>query len=364
MGRESIGFKQLLGLLPEGWEAKSKELGALRRAREIKTPEELLRLVLLYLTEGKSMAGTSAITNLSSEGTMSKVAVFKRIQNSGQWLHWLCTNIYRKAGLLLEKPLWLKDRNVVLIDGSKDAKGGDGRQYYMLHYSMDLFTLSAREFLITDKKTGEKLVNFNKLGKNDIVMADRVYGTLAGITHLKEQGADFLLRFRARAFNIYDESGKKIDLMEQFSYLKAEKYGEITGRVEINGGNMPIRICAMRKSAVNEREGLQRLKKERSGILISELQKEYNKYIIVITSLKDVTAKQALDLYRTRWQIELAFKRLKSLFRYNEMPARKTENIKTWFYGQLLLSALCETLVNTGRFSPWREGADNNSCRP
>jgi hypothetical protein len=34
------------------------------------------------------------------------------------------------------------------------------------------------------------------------------------------------------------------------------------------------------------------------------------------------------------------------------MPARKPKNIKTWFYAKLLLAALCETLVNTGRFSP------------
>jgi hypothetical protein len=45
---------------------------------------------------------------------------------------------------------------------------------------------------------------------------------------------------------------------------------------------------------------------------------------------------------------------MKPLFRYNEMPARKTENIKTWFYGKLLLAALCETFVNTGHFSPCR----------
>jgi hypothetical protein len=52
MGREKSGFKQVLDLLPEGWEEKAKELGALQRAREIKTPEELLRLNLLYLTKG------------------------------------------------------------------------------------------------------------------------------------------------------------------------------------------------------------------------------------------------------------------------------------------------------------------------
>jgi IS4 transposase len=102
---------------------------------------------------------------------------------------------------------------------------------------------------------------------------------------------------------------------------------------------------------MDEWKGMHRLKS--SGIYVSALREEYNKYIIVITSLgKDVGTEQVLDLYRARWQIEIAFKRLKSLFRYNEMPARKTENIKTWFYGKLLLSALCETLVNTGRFSP------------
>ena len=86
---------------------------------------------------------------------------------------------------------------------------------------------------------------------------------------------------------------------------------------------------------------------------MSGLREEYDKYIIVATSVgKEVRTEQVLDLYRARWQIEIAFKRLKSLFRYNEMPARKTENIKTWFYGKLLLAALCETLVNTGRFSP------------
>jgi hypothetical protein len=344
-------FKQLLKMLPEGWEEKAKELGALQRAREIKTPEELLLLNLLYLTEGKSMSGTSAIANLSGTATMSKVAVFKRIQNSAEWLKWMCTHIYRNAGLLVEKPGWLKDRNVLLVDGSEDARGGRERLYFMLHYSMNLFTLEAREFAITDEETGEKLANFTKLGPEDIVIGDRAYCTLAGLAHLKEHGADYVLRMRGRAFNLYDEKGDKIDLTKEFSGLMSWKCGEITAWCVINGEKEPVRICALRKDAANEWKGLQRLKS--SGIHVSALREEYNKYIIVITSLgKDVRAEQVLDLYRTRWQIEIAFKRLKSLFRYNEMPARKTENIKTWFYGKLLLAALCETLVNTGRFSP------------
>ena len=61
---------------------------------------------------------------------------------------------------------------------------------------------------------------------------------------------------------------------------------------------------------------------------------------------------QVLELYRLRWQIEMAFKRLKSLFHYNDLPAKQSESARAWFYGKLLLAALCETLVNTGRFSP------------
>jgi len=351
MGREKDSFKQLLRLLPKGWEEKAKELGALQRAREIKTPEELLRLILLYLTEGQSMAGTSAISNLSGAATMSKVAVFKRIQNSGEWLKWICTHIYHNAGLLIEKPGWLKSRNVLLVDGSEDSRGGTQRLFFMLHYCMDLFTLSTREFVITEEDTGEKLSNFTKLGPDDIVIGDRAYATLTGLSHLKKHGADYVLRLRGRAFNIYDKKGEKLDLTKEFSDLKTWEYGEITGWCVINGEKEPLRICALRKDGMAEWEGKKKLQSK--GLHVSKLQEEYNKYIIVITSLgKDVSTEQLLDLYRMRWQIEIAFKRLKSLFRYNEMPARKAENIKTWFYGKLLLAALCETLVNTGRFSP------------
>ena len=59
-----------------------------------------------------------------------------------------------------------------------------------------------------------------------------------------------------------------------------------------------------------------------------------------------------MELYRARWQIEIAFKRLKSLFSYNDVPMDDKESAFSWFYGKLLLAALCETLVNTGRFSP------------
>jgi hypothetical protein len=50
MDEWKTGFEQLLSVMPEGWENKAKELGALARGRKIKNAVDLPRLVFLYLT--------------------------------------------------------------------------------------------------------------------------------------------------------------------------------------------------------------------------------------------------------------------------------------------------------------------------
>jgi len=360
MGREKDSFKQLLRLLPEGWEEKAKELGAFARAREIKTPGELLRLILLYLTEGKSFAGTSAIAQMSGGAELSKVALFKRMRNSAAWLKWLCENIYRKAGLIVSKPQWLKNKNVTIVDGSEDVKCGIRRQCYMLHYSLDLFTLDVKELVVTDRKTGEKLSNFKRIGKGDIVMGDRAYGSIPGIAYLRQLGADYILRINMRGFRLVNGRDQEIDLKKRLSRLKEGKTADIQAKCRTNERYEHIRICVYRKDAQSEKAGLKRIRKtnqrKHGGKAITAEQRENNKYIMVATSLgKEAGAAQVLELYRARWQIEIAFKRLKSLFHYNDLPAKHSESAKAWFYGKLLLAALCETLVNTGRFSPSAE---------
>ena len=227
----------------------------------------------------------------------------------------------------------------------------------MLHYSLDLFTLAMREMLITDMKTGEKLANFKKFKKGDIIIGDRAYGNLPGISCLKRQGVDYILRIQGWKHAFFDRKHKKIDLLPHFSRLKEGEIANVVVQCMVDGRYEPVRVCALRKDADSERAGVQRLKREnqrkRGGKPVSEAQSENNKYIIVATSLDtEITPSQIMELYRARWQIEIAFKRLKSLFQYNDLPMHSGESAFAWFYGKLLLAALCETLVNTGRFSP------------
>jgi hypothetical protein len=358
MEDEKLQLDELLKLLPAGWRDTAIELGALRRARKIKTPEELLRLIFLYLTDGKSFAGTSALLQMLGNIVMSKIAIWKRIGNSAKWIQWMCVNFCLAHGILVDKPLWLTDKRVCLVDGSEEALAGNNKTYFRLHYALDLFSLGMVEMSLTDIKTGEKLTNFKGFGKNDIVVvADRAYGTIAGMEHLRELGSGFVLRLRARAFGLYNKEGREISLIRQLKGLKAGESMDLEVFYKTDGKLVPVRICATRKDKDSERSGLERIEKtnrrKRGDKAVSGLQSAYNKYIIVVTSIgKEVSAKQILELYRMRWQVEIAFKRLKSIFKYNEVPMRLDKNAYVWFYGKLLLSFLCDALVNQARFSP------------
>ena len=100
-------------LMPAGWKEAVKTKKALRRGRNIKTPEELLRLNFLYQTHGGTYGLTSALTQISENQIgLNKTAVEKRIVNSASWLKWLCENLSRQEGFIVSPPSWLKKYNL------------------------------------------------------------------------------------------------------------------------------------------------------------------------------------------------------------------------------------------------------------
>jgi hypothetical protein len=123
MRGEKAGVKRLLSVMPKGWEDKAKELGALVRGREIKSVLDLPQLVFLYLSEGKSFSGIAALLQRAGICSISKKAVFKRFQKSGEWLRRLCESVCRNNKAIREAPLWLGDRKAYLADaGGEPAR--------------------------------------------------------------------------------------------------------------------------------------------------------------------------------------------------------------------------------------------------
>ena len=70
----------------------ARSTGALRRARDIPDAESLLRLLLMHVANGYSLAETAARAGqLGME--LSAVAVFKRLRASEEWLRWLAEQL-------------------------------------------------------------------------------------------------------------------------------------------------------------------------------------------------------------------------------------------------------------------------------
>ena len=67
-------------------------------------------------------------------------------------------------------------------------------------------------------------------------------------------------------------------------------------------------------------------------------------YILLLTSLPASTfsAADVLALYRFRWQLELAFKRMKSLAGLDELAAKKPELARAWIYARLISFLIAE----------------------
>ena len=72
-------------------------------------------------------------------------------------------------------------------------------------------------------------------------------------------------------------------------------------------------------------------------------------YVIVFTTRSSGWTADILRSYCMRWQIELAFKRLKSLARLGHVPKHHDRSSRAWLYGKLLVTLLAEKLIRIGR---------------
>jgi hypothetical protein len=89
-------------------------------------------------------------------------------------------------------------------------------------------------------------------------------------------------------------------------------------------------------------------------------------YVFVFTTLKaEHRARAVMELYRARWQIELAFKRLKSLVQLGHLKKHDEVAARAWLQGKLLVAFLVDALLVTAeRISPWGYADGPNESQP
>ena len=257
----------------------------------------------------------------------------------------------------MEPPKTFSGYNIKSVDASVITEPGSTGTAWRLHYAIKLFTLQCDQFVISRPDLGESFVNF-KIDDGDLFIGDRAYGRLKGLKHVVKHNGHFLVRLKSKAFNIFAPNGNELNLLDELRTLAIGEVGDIDIVASPKTkSELRMRLCAVRKSDEEANKAIEKAKKKHSKKQrkINPETMELHKYIVLATSLPASISKfEIAELYRARWQIEIAFKRLKSIMGVGHLPKKDEESARAWLHGKIFVALLTQAIVDEGRFfSPW-----------
>ncbi len=359
-GSMSLGHGEdwdtLLTFLPRGWEEKARELGALRRCRGFSDAGSLLRTLLIHLADGCSLRETAVKARQGGVASVSDVALLKRLKISGEWLRWMAAQTMTNWVEKQPSAVFGSDLNIRIIDGSTVQEPGSTGSTWRLHYSICLPSLQCDEVLVTSTKVGESFKQF-MVHPGELFIGDRGFAHRTGISHVIDGGADVLVRINLANPPLVEADGNPFSLLERLRTLTGTKIGDWDVWIPHDKTLIPGRLCAIRKNKLAAEKARRKAIAEsrRKGHTIRPETLEAAGYVFVFTTLgRAFDPTTILEMYRGRWQIELAFKRLKSIIGLGHLKKTDVQAAKAWIHGKLLVAFLIEALIVAGeRFFPW-----------
>lgn len=346
------------GLLPEGWQSQARELGALRRTRGVADAATLLRVMLIHLAQGCGLRTTAALAREGGLADLSDVAILKRLKGCADWFEWMAQGL--RSQWLPEFPAlsgaWA-GRRIRLVDGTMVSEPGETGSRWRLHYSVGLPALNCEEVIVTTQKEGETLKRF-AVRPGDVFIADRGYAHAGGIAHVRTHQGDVIIRTNLVTLPLHDRQGVRLDPLVHLRTLPVGRCGQWPVWVKADHKRLiQGRLCAIKKGVAAAHKARQRVQREsqRNGTQVRPDTLEAADYVFVFTTLPATfNADTVMELYRGRWQIELAFKRLKSLVQLGHLKKHDSQASRAWLQGKLLVALLLDALLQTAqRISPW-----------
>lgn len=345
--RVDTRFEQLIQPLSKNLNKTARQCGAFTYKNKIRSATELLRAVLLFGGLDKSLREVAGLLTLST-ARITDTAVMKRLLRATSWTQMLMRELLDncKDGCLPE------NRRFLAVDGSSLRGLGANQTNYRLHICLELVRLEIVQMKVTDKRTGEKLSNF-RFRPGEVVVADRGYSYLSHLLNAADKGLDFVIRYRRR-FPLHDRQGRVLDLKQlvQGQLPATVKTVPVVLKYSERSGSKDTRqvlafLHAYRMSETQAREARRKCRRryQKQGKKPPQQTLYLCEWAFVLSTLspQSLSSQNCMALFRARWQVELAIKRLKSLLSLDKLRTRaggKTSMI--WFHGKLLYALLIE----------------------
>jgi hypothetical protein len=346
--------------LPPDLEAQARILGAFQRRRAVACATDLLRAVLAAVLVATSLQHLATWAVLADVADISAPAWHKRLVRSRPWLGWLLAE-------LLAPPLpslRLVPRasgNILLVDATRLRQPGGSGDDWRLHTAYNFTVGRLAQVTLTDQSGGEHL-GYYRLQPGDIVVADNGYGYRRSVATVRKQQAHVVIRVRPATFPFEQADGQVVDVVAQLrkrgpsvrawagwcTAADSERY-----QVRLIAAKLPPAeaAAARRRARQNARDHGRTI--QATTLLVAG-------WVLLITTLPPTAwdATEVLRLYRVRWQVELVFKRMKSILRMGHVRSRTAASIEASVLALLVAWALQETEAAWVRRQLARLGAD------
>lgn len=365
---EQLGGAELL-------EAEARETKAFERPREIKCAVDLLRFIFAYCLGKWGLRLTAAWADGIGLASVSNVALLGRLRNAVPWLERIAARLLARQGEGRAAAGGRggaapgKGRLIRLIDATNVVKAGQTEResggVWRIHAAFDLPDERLSAFQITDEK-GAEAINRIPVVPGEIRLADRVHCRADDLADVIARGADIVVRAGWRSARWQYECGCPFDIIQA---LQGSTTGCIDMPVWLARAKAPplrLRLVAVRmpKDKAMKAVAAARATAKSKGNVIQPSTLAAAEWVIMVTSLArhEFSTDEVLELYRLRWRIEIAFKRMKSLIGLGGPPGECPVVAKVWVLCHLIAVLLTEAQLSAIGDSPRRAHALAPAC--
>jgi hypothetical protein len=338
-------WQWLLGLLPPSAELEegARTTGALVRRRVVTSASMLLRLLLVYTLLGLSLGDTAAWAARAFGLQLTDSALGYRFEHAAGWLEQL---VLQALQARVRQPA-AKGVALRLIDATVLTEPGSTGTDWRLHLTYDPVTQRIVGVELTDQHGGEHVARA-AAGAGDLVMGDRIYGHASDVRDAQARQLQYLFRAHLQSLAVADPHGQGLEPIALMEDADAGLYDRPVVLPERGHDAVPSRLILVPLSPEQAGRARQKLCKnaKKKGKTPSALTLRLAGYFCCITSL---TAEQAsvealLSWYHLRWQVELVFKRCKSLLHLDKLAKARQQLIAVQVWARLLVALLVERI--------------------
>ena len=313
----------------------------------------LLRLSLARGPGGKSLQETAAWAHLNGVAQLTGQSLNERLHRSVGFLAAITHRLL--TGKPAVRPALWAGRCLHIADGSSLSQPGSKGTDWRLHTVYDLSQGCFSHVEVTDRRGAESLLRCAPVA-GEVLIADRGYAKAKELRacldpsgpHMRE----FIVRVGWKALALRDLKGEPFNLIAYMRTPGADAglqecaVQAVVGRAR-QPSLLPLRLIVVPlpadKAEINRKKLKRAASKHQDRLDPRSLVAAG--FVVLVTSLPaEIPACEIATVYRLRWQVELAIKRLKSLIHIDRLPTRTADGGLSWLYPHLILLLLSEEI--------------------